>query len=84
MQPTNSPRMSLSYTLYSTTGESTLDSVFTVLKDNLCRGVMFLTSAPHALDITEDGYDIQWATNALGIYLIPLKEIPVVISVINY
>ena len=39
---------------------------------------MFLTSAPQALDITEDGYDIQWATNALGIYLIPWKEFPVV------
>ncbi|KDR69693.1 hypothetical protein GALMADRAFT_77276 [Galerina marginata CBS 339.88] len=29
-------------------------------------GVMFLTSGPHALEVTEDGYDIQWATNALG------------------
>ncbi|EIM79661.1 NAD-P-binding protein [Stereum hirsutum FP-91666 SS1] len=29
-------------------------------------GVMFLTSAPQADAISEDGYDIQWATNALG------------------
>ena len=35
---------------------------------------MFLTSASNALDITEDGYDIQWGTNALGIYLIPWEE----------
>lgn len=29
---------------------------------------MFLTSNPHALDVSEDGYDVQWATNALGMF----------------
>ena len=29
---------------------------------------MFLTSSEHALDVTEDGYDIQWGTNILGAF----------------
>ncbi|KAJ3562160.1 hypothetical protein NP233_g9751 [Leucocoprinus birnbaumii] len=29
-------------------------------------GLMFLAEAAHSLDVTEDGYDIQWGTNALG------------------
>ncbi|KAG6888161.1 hypothetical protein C0995_010172 [Termitomyces sp. Mi166 len=29
-------------------------------------GIMFLTETQQSLNITEDGYDIQWATNALG------------------
>ena len=29
-------------------------------------GVMFLQSVPAAHAFSEDGYDIQWATNVLG------------------
>ncbi|KNZ74067.1 hypothetical protein J132_08238 [Termitomyces sp. J132] len=29
-------------------------------------GIMFLTETQQSLSITEDGYDIQWGTNALG------------------
>jgi NAD(P)-dependent dehydrogenase (short-subunit alcohol dehydrogenase family) len=39
-------------------------------------GVMFLTSSPHAMDVTEDGYDIQWATNALGPFYFTKLLIP--------
>jgi len=27
---------------------------------------MFLNPAPTALDLTEEGYDIQWGTNVVG------------------
>ncbi|KAG6812183.1 hypothetical protein H0H92_003988 [Tricholoma furcatifolium] len=29
-------------------------------------GTMFLMETSHSLDVTEDGYDIQWGTNVLG------------------
>jgi len=29
-------------------------------------GVMFLTSSANALDLSQDGYDIQWGTNVVG------------------
>ncbi|KXN84582.1 hypothetical protein AN958_12263, partial [Leucoagaricus sp. SymC.cos] len=29
-------------------------------------GLMFLVETAHSMDVTEDGYDIQWGTNALG------------------
>ncbi|KAG6853457.1 putative secondary metabolism biosynthetic enzyme [Blastosporella zonata] len=29
-------------------------------------GTMFLMETPHSMDVTEDGYDIQWGTNVVG------------------
>ena len=29
-------------------------------------GIMFLSNPPKELDLTEDGFDIQWGTNVLG------------------
>ncbi|KAG6907099.1 hypothetical protein DXG01_010512 [Tephrocybe rancida] len=29
-------------------------------------GAMFMMEAPHSMDVTEDGYDIQWGTNVVG------------------
>jgi len=41
---------------------------------------MFLTSVPLALEITEDGHDIQWGTNALGPYYFTKLLIPALIA----
>ena len=35
---------------------------------------MFLTNPPKELDFTEDGYDIQWGTNVLGVSQILLEN----------
>ena len=34
------------------------------------RGVMFQSSATGYNDLTEDGYDIQWGTNVVGMCMI--------------
>ncbi|KAF8968801.1 NAD-binding protein, partial [Flammula alnicola] len=43
-------------------------------------GVMFLTSTAHALDVTEDGYDIQWGTNALGPFYFTKLLVPALLE----
>ena len=38
--------------------------------DTRNRGVMFQSSATGYNDLTEDGYDIQWGTNVVGMCMI--------------
>jgi len=43
-------------------------------------GVMFLMSSTHALDVTEDGNDIQWGTNVVGPFLFTKLLMPALLA----
>ncbi|KAF8509047.1 NAD-P-binding protein [Gautieria morchelliformis] len=42
-------------------------------------GVMYLTAAAHSMDVTEDGYDIQWGTNVVGPFYFTQLLMPAIV-----
>ncbi|KAG6917179.1 hypothetical protein DXG01_003615 [Tephrocybe rancida] len=47
-------------------------------------GTMFMMEAPHSMDVTEDGYDIQWGTNAVGPFHLTQLLMPALLAAASH